>query len=469
MSEEGLKKGIVQILVANIINLIFGIGTGFLLPKYLSVESYSQIKTYQLYITYVAILHFGYNDGMYLKYGGKSICEIGHRSIEKDLSTLRIFQFVMMLFGICLALFLRDIPLLMAAIAVLPQNIIAYFKNLYQAVGQFKRYSKIMNFTTGITFAINMVLIAIVKTDNYILYLVGYVALSATLWIILEHNLHHNGDIKLCVTSFSFTALKENISGGILLLLGNFSSQLLTSLDRWFVKFLIGSLAFAQYAFAVSMENFLNVAVTPISVTLYNYFCKNNNDEQVLKIRELIIAFATIIVAAAFPVKFILETFLQKYLVSTIVIFLLFAAQVFYIIIKSIYVNLYKARKMQKQYFSKLCIIIVIAFLFNVVCYIAYPVKEAFAIGTLLSAIVWFFLSQFDFKNLKYLRRHYVYLTVEIAVFIFCGCTFSAIIGGVIYLATTIVMLYVCMPGALQKFFGIVRPVVKSVFTPHKR
>lgn len=66
-SESNLATGIVLIFIANVINLLFSIGTNLILPKFLSVESYAAIKTYQLYITYVGVLHFGFNDGMYQK------------------------------------------------------------------------------------------------------------------------------------------------------------------------------------------------------------------------------------------------------------------------------------------------------------------------------------------------------------------------------------------------------------------
>lgn len=463
MSKEGLRRGMMQILLANILNMLFSIGTNFLLPKYLPFDAYSEIKTYQLYITYVAILHLGYNDGMYLKFGGKTLNEVNDEEIQLNLSTLKVFQLAVMLCSVGVAIILKDIPLMMAASAILPQNMIAYFKNFYQAIGEFKRYSRIMNLTTGLTFFINISLITFIRTDNYVIYLIGYVLLSLCLWLTLEISLHKSMKTKLVTFKFSMKELKSNISSGILLLLGNFSSQFLTSMDRWFVKVLLGNMAFAQYAFAVSMENFLNVAIMPVSVTMYNYFCNHDKDKDILQIRELIIAFATIIVASAFPVKYIMEIYLQKYLDSSNVIFTLFAAQIFYIIIKSVYVNLYKARKMQDKYFSKLCVIVVLSFIFNIICYAMYHVKESFAIGTLLSAIVWFFICQLDFRNLKYSVCHYIYIGFEVVLYIICGYFFEAIVGGIIYLSLTVIMLYFCIPYSLKKFSEIMREVVKKI------
>ena len=462
-SKKSLKKGMLQILFANILNMMFSIGTNFLLPKFLSIDSYSQIKTYQLYITYVAILHLGYNDGMYLKFGGKSLSEIQRDEIQSNISTVVLFQAIVTVGSVWCAFLMKDTALLMAAVAILPQNMIAYFKNFYQAIGEFKKYSRIMNLTTGFTFAINVFLIGIIKTDAYVIYLIAYVALSTILWGMLEYSLYKDTKVKLFLLKFSWRELFDNISAGILLLLGNFSSQLLTGMDRWFVKGLMNTIAFAQYSFAVSMENFLNVAVTPISVTMYNYFCTHDDDEDILSIRELVILFATVIVAAAFPVKFILEIFLIQYMDSTPVIFFLFSAQIFYIIIKSVYVNLYKARKMQKLYFSKLCGIVIVGFIFNVVCYRLYHMKESFAVGTLLSAIVWFFLCQLDFKNLKYSIRHYIYIFAESIVFLFTGLFFEAVIGGVLYLVITIILAKYLMPNAFDRIWMMRKMVVNGI------
>lgn len=463
MSKNSLKTGMVQILMANILNMLFSMGTNFLLPKYLSVDSYAQIKTYQLYASYVVILHLGYNDGMYLRYGGKSIDEVDSRELQRNLTTLRWFQFGVMICSIIVAFLLKDIALLVAAFSILPQNTIAYFKNFYQAVGEFKKYSSVMNLTTGITFAINVVLLAIFHTDNFVFYIVGYLLLSVGLWLLLERKMKKMKGTKLCALDFSFREVRENVSSGILLLLGNFSSILLTSMDRWFTKLLLGSIAFAQYSFAVSMENFLNVAVSPITVTMYNYFCKHDDKDDIIKIRELIIGFATIIVVAAFPVKFIMEIYLQKYLDSVVVIFVLFAAQVFYIIIKSIYVNLYKARKMQKLYFSKLCIIVVVALVFNIVCYFIYHLKESFAVGTLLSAIVWFFLSQLDFKELKYDIKQYIYVFGEILAFLVCGCFLNSIFGFLTYCLFTVLMLKLFLPRALLQYMDMVKGFIAKI------
>lgn len=43
-------------MMANIICLIINLLTNFLVPKYVSIESYGMIKTYALYLTYAGFL-----------------------------------------------------------------------------------------------------------------------------------------------------------------------------------------------------------------------------------------------------------------------------------------------------------------------------------------------------------------------------------------------------------------------------
>ena len=71
--ENNLSNGILTVLISNIYILVLNVLTSFLLPKFLSVDSYAQIKTFQLYIGYAGLLHLGYVDGMYVRNGGKEL------------------------------------------------------------------------------------------------------------------------------------------------------------------------------------------------------------------------------------------------------------------------------------------------------------------------------------------------------------------------------------------------------------
>lgn len=456
-----LKRGIFSVLLANLINLVINLLTNFIMPKYLSVDSYAAIKTYQLYISYAGVISLGFVDGMFLKYGGVEFEKLDKNDLNVNLSSFRIFQIVATIIMLLMCIFIRDNVFIAFVLTVLPVNMAGYFRSLYQSIGEFQKYSKIMNATTGLTFIANVFLLFIVKTDDYSKYLFLYVLIDIIIWIMLEVFLVKSCKYKFKYFLFSFKETIVNIKDGILLMLGNFSNTILTSMDRWFIKILMDNVAFAQYSFACSMENFVNVAVTPITVTLYNYFCRVKDQKQIKRIRNMVILFASFLIICAFPGKFILETFLVKYYEATKVMFYLFDAQLFYIIIKSIYVNLYKAQHKQKRYFIELIIVIGVGFVFNVVCYLIMHQKESFAVGTLLSAVFWLLLSARDFPWLKYSVKEICFIVIVASTFLFYGYKLESIIGFLAYLFTVITAALILMKDDFIDFLKTVCGMLK--------
>ena len=456
-----LKKGIMLIFVANVINMFFSLLTNFLLPKYLSIESYAGIKEFQLYVSYVGLFHFGFVDGIYLKYGGKTIEKNVDEQFSTDLSTMRVFQIIITFISICVSLLLKDRILLIFALSIFPQNMANYYKFLYQATGEFELYGKAMNLTSISTFILNMFLLFVIKTDDLYLYIIGYLIVFIGIWVLLEYKFSKKHTI-IKGKLFSAKRFYENIKSGFLLTLGNLSSMFLTTMDRWFVKFLLDTYAFAQYSFAVSVESFLNLAITPVTTTLYNYFCQENNKNEHQKIFNYVVVFASLVPASAFIVQIILDIFLIKYSASSIVIILLFASQMFYIVIKSIYVNLYKVQRKQKAYFLKLIAILFIGFIFNCICFYLIRSKEAFAIGTLLSSIVWFIISTFDFRYICSNRKVYLYLFLELVCFLYIGVQNQPIVGLIIYVFITITLCIIFMKSTFFELYNKVKFLLKK-------
>ena len=460
--DRKLKKGIMVVFAANMINMFFSLATNFLLPKYLSIESYAAIKTFQLYVSYVGLFHLGYVDGIYLKYGGQELKSSIDQNFSTSLSTIRVFQCVITGIMLCVSIVGRDWILCLFALSIFPQNVSNYFRFLYQATGEFSIYGKFMNLSTALMFLVNIILLFIVRSDKYILYVGLYVIIYYAIWIVLEIQFISNNKAKKGII-FSWQELYTNIKEGILLTLGNLASMMLTSMDRWFVKFLLPIMDFAQYSFAVSVENFLNLAITPITTTLYNFFCREKDIEKYKEVHQEAIVFSTILPAAAFPVKFILESYLDKYLNSVKIIFLLFAAQIFNIIIRSVYVNLYKVQRMQKRYFAKLIIILIIGFFANIICFKILNSKEAFALGTLFSGIIWFFISNIDFQYLKLSAKEYIYIFGEMGIFLILGFGFESLVGCLIYILFTVLLTIVLMKPVAIKIKMCIENIIKNM------
>jgi len=146
--------------------------------------------------------------------------------------------------------------------------------------------------------------------------------------------------------------------------------------------------------------------------------------------------FASYVVSCAFGAKFIMEFFLDKYMGSCNVMFILFSAQICYVVIKGIYVNMYKAQKRQNEYFRKLVLVVVIGVILNALFYAIKPCKEAFAFGTVASALIWLILCLRDFPELNIKTNEALYLGTSILIFIAFGIFMESIVGFILYIAT---------------------------------
>lgn len=432
------KRGTMYVFIANLINLVISLFTGFVLPKLLSIESYANIKLFQLYITYIGIVSFGFADGMYLKYGGKTIEKTNNKEILSEYKTYKIFQFIVTLISILIAILLKNKMLLFCSIVILPINNAGYLRNLYQAIGEFKKYSRFTNINTLLIFAINVILLLIIKTDNYYTYIISYIIVYFIYWLIIENE--NRKLFKKEKTEPQIKYLKEDIKSGFFLMIGNFCNVIFTSIDRIFVQNLLGTIKFAFYSFAVSVENLMNVFITPISTVMYNYLCNNKDSEKVIKIKRLILLFSVFIVSIVFGAKFIINTWISKYNDSVIVMILLFAAQYVSIIIRCMHVNLYKAEKKQNRYFIIMVLIVLLSVTLNVIFYYINKSIESIALATLITNIVWLTVGEIDFKEYRLKIKDYTYMIILLVIFITCGIFVNSILGFIIYIMSAILL-----------------------------
>ncbi len=58
-------------ITSNMISVVISALVTLVVPKLIGIEEYGYWQLYLFYSSYIGFLHFGWNDGIYLKYGGK--------------------------------------------------------------------------------------------------------------------------------------------------------------------------------------------------------------------------------------------------------------------------------------------------------------------------------------------------------------------------------------------------------------
>lgn len=85
-----MKKNLVYTLSSQGVSIILGILKVLILPFILGIEEFGYWQVYLLYVGYLGILSFGFNDGIMLKYGS-----LNNNQLPKPLlrSSIQIFFF----------------------------------------------------------------------------------------------------------------------------------------------------------------------------------------------------------------------------------------------------------------------------------------------------------------------------------------------------------------------------------------
>lgn len=428
-----MKRGLIHIFLANMVYLVINIMNSFLLPKFLSIETYAILKTYTFYIGYAGFLSLGYADGMYLKYGGENISQVNFSDLSSSYKSFALLEIIVSSICAVMALFIGDFILVAFSVGSFCINLIGYYKNFYQAVGEFRLYGKALNYQTLLLFIINIFLLFLFRIDDSRIYIIVQVVTAIVVMIYLTIILEKKASF-IQKGKLSLEQIKENISSGFTLMLGNFSSSIFTGLDRWFVKLLMTSIEFAYYSFAVSLENIINVFISPITISLYNVFCKNKEITYIYKIKRLTLLWGFLVITAAFPVKFVIKYYLIEYSNAIDIIFLLFATQAFYVVIKGVHVNLYKVKGQQKKYFILMIVMIVIAITLNIIIYFFLKDTEAFAIGTFLTAVIWFIYCEVEDRKINFHKKEYIAVILFLIAYFTCSMIDNSVFGFLLYM-----------------------------------
>lgn len=457
-----MKKGILSVMAANIFCLILSLLTNFLLPKYLTVDTYGMLKTYTLYLSYAGFFHLGYCDGMYLKYGGQDLRKVKGEDLSRNFFNYVVIVVMMAVIILGINIFINDSLVFAFAFGMLFYNTLGYLKYLYQATGEFSSYSKALNTEKFAVFFFNVIFIFALGLDNYLFYVWIQIVVSAAITVILLYKLDKQVPF-IKGGKLSFHECKENILSGFTLMIGNFSSNIFTGLDRWFVKILLSTTHFALYSFAVSIENLMNVFISPITLSMYNYFCKAPEKEDIYKIKKMVLLWGFFIIAAAFPAKFILEIFLTDYIDASKIIFFLFAAQAFYVVIKGVHINIYKAEKQQTKYLKQTVLMTIVGFFLNYILYFAFKNMESIACATLLTAAIWYVVCEKSNPEICFKSKETIYIVLMMIVFLTSGFMCQAIGGCVVYCVSYLVIGFIFMRNELLEVLSLIKSLIFKV------
>lgn len=384
--------------------LIFGFIQSLIIPKYLSTTDYGYWQLFLLYTTYTGILHFGFLDGILVRWAGKDL-----EALREEIPTS--FRFILLEQGFIVGILvmivgLIDIPSKKIALAVLANasivNILTFFLFIAQATKRFKLVTA-ANIGRGLLF---IAFILLIFFSGYFSYFSLILATMATGIIIVFLFAFHIRNCLFFQSNCSKSLIqygKENIGIGIFVLLGNFTAIIFATIDRLIVGYFFPITQFAIYAFAVTMCSLATVFLQAVAQVFFPYLSGSSTETRTKAyglLKPTLVIFWAAVLAIYFPFSVLIRYYLPHYSNSLPLMAILLCTIGFSGQINILHANFFKVYRKQRAYFFLAGISLIGAGALNLLVASLLGTLKAIAFTAIISFSIWYLVNEVALRHI---------------------------------------------------------------------
>lgn len=449
---------------SNLITLVVSTLVTLIVPKLIGVEDYGYWQLYMFYSTYVGFFHFGWNDGIYLRYGGEKYETLDKPKFFSQFIQLGVMQLIFAAVVILSAGFITDGPdrtfiLQMIAIDMVILNVRFMFLFTLQATNRIKKYASIMVTDRVLFIATVLLLLAFGSRDYHLMIIADLlskvVSLIYGMYVCKEFVFRRFSNFSL--------DLKEswdNINVGIKLMMANLASKLIIGIVRlgierqWDVK------TFGRVSLTLSISHFMMVFITGIGVVVYPIL-RRTSMEKLPNIYDIMRNFLMIVSLSFlifyYPAKMLLTIWLPDYADSLIYMALLFPMVVYEGRI-TLLINTYlKALRYEKKMLHLNAITVFLSAIFTVFTTVIWHNLNLAVLTILLGQMVRAIIAEiFLSKKLKInLTKDFVLEIALTAIFILSGWYIDSWWTVAIYCVSYLVYLFFKKSDVKRTYVGM--------------
>lgn len=453
-NQSSFLKDISKVAGSRLISLLGSVATGLLVPKLLSVNGYGLLKIYTLYVVYTALLHFGFPDGILLKYAGTSFDDLSAKRMRTFTAFYMLFQLGIGAVLSSASIFVRNpdyaFIVLMLGINLVIINVTTYYQFLSQATQRFSEYSGryVLVSVLKIVF-IGILFLAkhiFAVEPSYRLYIVGLNIIDGLLliWYFYTYREITFGQRD------SFSDGREEIRSlfqtGIILTIAYQIGHLVFALDRQFVSLLFPTEVFAHYSFAYTMINMVSTMIASISIVLLPMLKKTGQEyvnRHYAQILAVIASLAGASLAGYYPLNAFIQWFLPQYARSVVYLRIVMPALVLTCCISVVMFTCFKALDLTRTYLRCGCVALLIGTVTNAGAYLLFHSPEAISYASLLTMFLWFLICNHRLRG---------YVTVNTGRII---SYIALLILGFYLISAWIPSLWLCMVAYIGVYLGL--------------
>lgn len=328
---SNLFKNISYSFTANITSMLISVLMIIFMPKILEVQDYSIWQLYAFYSSYLGFFHFGWLDGIYLRYGGYEFEKLNKLKFSNQLYSLFLFEVIITVILLSyiyfeLADLLQKEILIFVSLLLLPVILYTFSSFILQITNRIKEYAKLILFER-LTFVFFVALYLVCGFRSYIGLL--YIDLFGKILAMLFGIYLIKGILVFNFTKFAdiIAEIYENINVGSKLLFANIASMLILGIIRFGISQYWNVVTFGKISLALSIANFLMVFINAVSVVLFPALKRVADNELKIVYQKIDIVLTVILLGALalyYPLKYILNWWLPQYGDSLMYVSILF-------------------------------------------------------------------------------------------------------------------------------------------------
>jgi O-antigen/teichoic acid export membrane protein len=310
-------------LSSNILSLVISTLVILIVPKLIGLESYGNWQLYMFYSSYVGFFQFGWNDGVYLRYGGKEYNELNKILFFSQFWMLVFFQLIVaVIINVISLIFIsqaeKQFIIMMVSLCMIIMGIRALLLFTLQATTRIKEYA-ILTMIDRIIYCCLIISFLLFGVRKYELMIAADLIGK---FISLLYAIYYCKDIVFHEISsfyFSFKETLENINVGIKLMFSNISSMLIIGVVRFGIERAWGVITFGKISLALSISNLMMLFINSVGVILFPILRRTEERKLpniYLTMRDFLMVTLLGFLLIYFPLKVILSIWLPEYLES---------------------------------------------------------------------------------------------------------------------------------------------------------
>lgn len=329
-------KNMSYTISSNLISLIISTLVVLIIPKLIGIVEYGYWQLYIFYTSYVGFLHFGWNDGIYLRFGGEEYKNLDKKLFYSQFIELLVSQIVIaLLIWLGSFIFVRDFNrgfiLQMVAIAMILVNTRLMFFYILQATNRIKEFAR-LTMLDRIVYIILIVTFLLFGVRDFKLMIIA--DLVGKFMSLLFATFSCKDIVFRKINTFYLTISESiiNISVGIKLMFANIASMLIIGVVRFGIEQTWDVATFGKVSLTLSISNMMMIFINAVGIIMFPILRRTNQEKLsniYLTMRDFLMVILLGFLIIYYPLKTVMAAWLPQYAESLLYMSLVFPMFIF--------------------------------------------------------------------------------------------------------------------------------------------